>query len=34
MRDKSFGSWLKRYAVGFIFGVTLIVACLMCGQMC
>lgn len=33
MRNKDFGNWLKRYAVGFIFGVTLIVVCLMCTQM-
>lgn len=32
MRDKSFGSWLKRYAIGFIFGMALIIVCLMCGQ--
>ena len=32
MRNKSFSSWLKRYAIGFIFGMALIIVCLMCGQ--
>ena len=33
MRNKDFGNWLKIYAIGFIFGMTLIIVCLMCGQM-
>lgn len=32
MQDKSFGNWLKTYVISFVFGVILIVACLMCGQ--
>lgn len=32
MQDKSFGSWLKRYVVSFIFGAALVVTCFTCGQ--
>lgn len=32
MRNKDFGSWLKRYAIGFICGTALIITCSMCGQ--
>ena len=32
MWDKSFGNWLKTYAISFVFGAVLIIACFMCGQ--
>lgn len=33
MQNKSFDSWLKRYAIGFILGTALIIVCLVCEQM-